>query len=153
MSDRDDGGTPADCCRCAWLAACAAARCSAPGSVRPQGLWDSVWEGDCCAWDPLGARGDRTGTRHWNRSSLCGWEGNEQTGNTAAGVNGGKTGRKEPVKEGQEEGEVMLQSPCEQRLTGRSVSRHALRNCQTSALELQPQTSQGQLSHHQACRD
>lgn len=53
----------------------------------------------CCAWDPLGASGDGAGTHHWNTSSLCGWDRNEQRGNTVAGASRGKTGRKELVKE------------------------------------------------------
>lgn len=43
----------------------------------------------------------------------------------------------------------MLPSPRDQRPTGRSMSRRAPRNCQTAALEPQPPTGQGQLSHHQ----
>lgn len=40
VSDRDDRDTPADCRRCAWLAAHAAAGYSAPSSVQPQVLQD-----------------------------------------------------------------------------------------------------------------
>ena len=53
----------------------------------------------CCAWDLLGTRWVGAGTRHWNRSWLCGQEGNEQRGNTTAGASRGNTGRKELVKE------------------------------------------------------
>lgn len=68
-------------------------------SPRACGIQGGKVAAGCCAWDPLGARRDRAGTRHWNWSLLCGWEGNKQKGNTAAGASGGKTGRKKPVKE------------------------------------------------------
>lgn len=73
----------------AWLGARAAAPCSAPSSVwprRPVGFRVGRW---LLCWDPLRARGDWAGTCHWTRSSLCGWEGNEQRGNTAAGLSRG----------------------------------------------------------------
>lgn len=111
VSDRDDRDTPADCRRCAWLAAHAAAGCSAPSSVQPQVLHDLGWERGCCAC-------------LWSKGGW-GW------GLPLVGVSGRETNRDETLVrdqqrkdrkkragngESQEEGEDVLQSPHEQRL-------------------------------------
>lgn len=61
VSDRDDRDTPADCRRYAWLAARAAAGCSAPSSVQPQVLQG----GKETAVPAFGAREDG-GICHWS---------------------------------------------------------------------------------------
>lgn len=148
MSDRDDRDTPADCRRRDWLAACAAAGCSAPSSVQPQVLWDSGWKRGCCAclWSK--------GGWGWDLPLVHIAERETSRGETLVRGEQRKDRKKRAGEgESQEEGEDVLQSPHEQRLIGRFVSRCAPRICQTSALELQLKNGQDWCSYDQAWPD